>query len=173
MSTGFFIFYIGIMVVGILNIITSLFVETALHISKMDRDLGAQEEIERSVNLMVDLKELFKEIDLDSNEVLTFDEFSGHLKREKVQAYFMRLGLDTSDVKALFRALDVDKNGVVEIDEFVMGCIRLMGSARAVNVTTLIYEQRMVMDKLNNGIRCLDEHLDTIEVRVQMLLANH
>mmetsp|Transcript_73673 Transcript_73673/g.204879 ORF Transcript_73673/g.204879 Transcript_73673/m.204879 type:complete len:649 (+) Transcript_73673:54-2000(+) len=167
-----FVFYIATMLVGIMNIITGLFVESAMHISRMDRDLGAQEEIERSIGLMSDLKALFREIDTDGYDTISYEQFEQHLRLPTVQAYFVRLGLDITDAHELFRVLDADHDQTVEIDEFVMGCIRLMGSARTVNVVTLIFEQRVLITKLADGIRFLDERMKSVTADIHRLLCD-
>lgn len=52
----------------------------------------------------------------------------------------------------IFQLLD-DGSGIVSIDEFVMGFLRLKGNAKAVDLVTLMYENRK-MSKLVKRTLC-------------------
>merc|ERR1712187_142665 len=65
----------------------------------------------------------------------------------RVKAYFRTLGLDISTAYHLFRLLDLDNSGTVSRSEFLMGCLRMRGSAKGVDVATLMYENKRMMLK--------------------------
>lgn len=51
------------------------------------------------------------------------------------------LGLDVDDAWSFFKLLDLDDGGDVEIEEFLMGCLRLRGTARAIDIGKIIHDQ--------------------------------
>ena len=60
--------------------------------------------------------------------------FEEKINCPEVREYFESLGLDIWDAWSFFKLLDLDAGGEVEIDEFLMGCLRLRGAARAIDV---------------------------------------
>merc|ERR1719393_1018753 len=73
-----FALYIGVMVLGVLNIITGIFVQGASELAQLDRDLVTQQEMERNNLWMQELMKIFKELDQNSNGTITLDEFNQH-----------------------------------------------------------------------------------------------
>merc|ERR1740121_2840658 len=61
-----------------------------------------------------------------------------------MDALLASLDLEISDVDAFFNLLDYDGNGAVDIDEFTLGCMRLKGTARSLDVARL----QVVMDRV-------------------------
>mmetsp|Transcript_92157 Transcript_92157/g.173695 ORF Transcript_92157/g.173695 Transcript_92157/m.173695 type:complete len:131 (+) Transcript_92157:3-395(+) len=88
-------------------------------------------------NMVKEMVQLFLEMDEDDSGTLTWDEFQEHLRDEKVKAYFMALDLDMTSVKRIYHHLDHGGKGVVTLHEFVEGCIRLRGTAKMVDITSL------------------------------------
>merc|ERR1712039_663522 len=61
---------------------------------------------------------------------------------DEMRSYFEFLDIDAAEAQGLFDLLDADLSGDVSIEEFVNGCLRLKGEATAVDVVTLIHEQK-------------------------------
>jgi hypothetical protein len=137
-----FVFYIYFLAFGVLNVVTSIFVDSAYQVSQRDRDLVIQSELARNQVYANDIKSFFYEADKDSSGNLSWEEFEAHLQDERVKAYFASLELDVSQARALFMLLDVDETDEVGIDEFVGGCMRLKGDAKSIDVNMLLYENR-------------------------------
>merc|ERR1719321_1048174 len=72
--------------------------------------------------------------------------------------YFESVDLDVAEAKGLFKLLDRNGNGVVEAEEFVLGCLRLRGNAKAIDLATLMYENR-------RAFRRIEAHLRSIRTR--------
>mmetsp|Transcript_118861 Transcript_118861/g.222189 ORF Transcript_118861/g.222189 Transcript_118861/m.222189 type:complete len:91 (-) Transcript_118861:130-402(-) len=47
----------------------------------------------------------------------------------------------------LFKLLDIDGSGAVGIEEFVIGCMRLKGSAKSIDLATLMYENKRMVEQ--------------------------
>lgn len=144
-SAGVFCFYVCFTYLYIMNIITGVFVETAME--------EAQEISEG--NIVNELRDLFSLEDDNSDGRLTWSEFEGHLEQKQMRRTFQALDLDVREAENLFTLLDMDGSGWVSYDEFVTGCLRLRGTAKSIDVGTLMYECR----RTKLWVQAIHEHL--------------
>mmetsp|Transcript_131468 Transcript_131468/g.245945 ORF Transcript_131468/g.245945 Transcript_131468/m.245945 type:complete len:201 (+) Transcript_131468:2-604(+) len=99
-------------------------------------------------NYIERIQKLFKNLDDDRSGFITINELEAHLNDENVAAYFSSLDLDPRDAWTLFKLLDVDKGNMVDLEEFVVGCMRLKGDAKSIDVAKLTYETKWMMKRL-------------------------
>ena len=137
----FLALHISLMVLALLNIVTGIFVNDALEFAQLDRDLMARLEMDRRQLDMEKLGIIFATVEV-SNTGKIYDEFLVHMDSSEVKALFKVLGLDVSDVFSFFEALDVGGRGEVNLEEFVMGCLNLRGSAKTLDMATLIAREQ-------------------------------
>merc|ERR1719335_349068 len=52
------------------------------------------------------------------------------------------------EAEQLFVLLDPHKSGEVSIDDFVKGCVRMKGGAKSVDIQTLLFQNKAMMDDL-------------------------
>jgi len=66
-------------------------------------------------------------------------------------AYFASLQIDVGEAKSLYQLLDTDEDGSIAIEEFVLGCMRLKGMAKAVDIAMIMYEtkKQALLNKLH------------------------
>lgn len=148
--------YVLFVMFGVLNVLSAVFVEHAFDVR--DRDLLIQAETERTKDFMTDMSELFKEADSDRSGNLTWEEMQEYLKDERVSMYMSTHQLDVSDVAFMFKVLDADQTGEVALEEFVLGCFRLKGHARCLDVLRLsgsLHELRSQVDDLQRNTTTL------------------
>merc|ERR1712110_880612 len=84
------------------------------------------------------------------------------LEDEKVQAYFQALGLDINASWDIFRLLDRDQNRTVDIEEFAWGCLRLRGPARNVDVASIQYEVKQLLQKLTYFMAFVEAQFEAV-----------
>jgi len=160
-----FVLYVTFVLLGMLNILTAVFVESTNKIAEVDAELVVQEQIERDNSALNQMRVFFEEADLDGSGSITADEFEAKLSDEKCSAQLQLLDLDVWTVRGLFRLLDMDECGV-HIEELVYAMMRLRGSAKAVDVATLLYENKRIVNRLtlfmNFTEECFAEMQDTI-----------
>eukprot|EP00746_Dinoflagellata_sp_MGD_P154865 gnl/MRDRNA2_/MRDRNA2_85082_c0_seq1.p1 gnl/MRDRNA2_/MRDRNA2_85082_c0~~gnl/MRDRNA2_/MRDRNA2_85082_c0_seq1.p1 ORF type:complete len:657 (-),score=123.71 gnl/MRDRNA2_/MRDRNA2_85082_c0_seq1:18-1988(-) len=158
-----FVLYISFALFAVLNVVTGVFVESALASAQEDKDLVIQEEIAKRDSYVHEVRDLFKEADQDGSGELSWPELEKHLHDPRVQAYFKALELDASEARGLFNLLDTDDTGTVSSDEFVMGCMRLKGQAKSIDVATLMYENKRMASKWNGFMQFVEQSFDRLD----------
>jgi len=123
-------FYIGFGIFALMNIVTGVFVESALE--------SAQREKERF--LLHTVRALFQCTDEDHSGEISWSEFQAKLDHPAMHLYFKTIDLDIEEAEDLFRLIDIDDSGSIDPEEFVNGCIRLQGPAKAIDLATLMHE---------------------------------
>ncbi|CAL1125696.1 unnamed protein product [Cladocopium goreaui] len=71
--------------------------------------------------------------------------FEEKINTPEVRDYFESLRLDIWDAWTFFKMVDDDGGGTIPMDEFLMGCLRLRGQARAVDVGRIIHDQQWMI----------------------------
>merc|ERR1719428_2832781 len=79
---------------------------------------------------------------------LTLAEFEKHLQDDDVRAYFASLELEVSDAWTLFKLLDTEGLCEISIEDFVVGCLKLRGQARSIDLAIMMYEHKWMMNRL-------------------------
>jgi len=157
-----FLFYVALVAMAVLNVVTAVFVEYAMKMAADDRDLVIQDYIDKESKFSKDAAAVFQEADLDANGSITFDEFTQHLEDLRVQAFLRSMELDGIEAVRLFKLLDADGNGAIEIDEFVQGCMCLRGNAKTLDLAMLLWEQRKAMRRWMSFMSYVDVKLNEI-----------
>lgn len=140
-------FFQAVMLLAMMNIITGIFVNDAVEMMSLDRELHSQLEQEKAQMLVTDLEELFHQMDDTKSGVLTQHELSKLDENPKLKAVLDSVQLDVHDVKSFFDILDVDENGVLEIEEFVMGAMYLKGNANMLDMAIFMRDNKKMMRK--------------------------
>merc|ERR1712023_53373 len=109
-----FVVYVSVMVFGVLNVITGIFVESATARARNDRELAREEELTKSYDMMKHLMFLFKEVDENMSGSISFEEWQSFCEKPEAQACFSLLDIDISKTKDLFKLIDAD--GSMEVD---------------------------------------------------------
>ena len=103
-----FLLFLSICMFGVMNVITSVFVESAMQSSKYYKDLMVEEKLVNEQTCVKHIKEIFKQIDTDNSGNISNDEMLAFLENDvasDLQSYFATLDLSPSDTMTLFRLL--------------------------------------------------------------------
>lgn len=142
-----FCFFIIVCVFAIMNVVTAAFVEKATRTAQEDKDMYL-------ANHITDL--FFVHAELGDQQHITWEEFSAKLVTKEMQEYFRQINLDPSEARGIFELLDTDGSGSVDPEEIVHGCLRLRGSAKALELSLLMHE-------CNRMHQRIDAHQETVE----------
>jgi len=168
-STLFFLF-ISLVVFGLMNIVTSVFVESAMHATQHFQDLLVDAWMKDMEMFKYHLKRIFNEIDMDGGGTISFMEMRISLAEgSELPAYLESLGISSSDVWVLFRLLDEDRDGVIDIEEFCDGIMRLKGEAKSFDINCMIYENRAMLKNTAKFMQFVEERFGDIGLQLQQL----
>lgn len=126
-STLMISLYVAFVLFALMNIVTGVFLESALSNAKRDQDLFL-----KSVALKI-----FLQADKEVSGSVTWEEFEECLAHDEVRMYCDAFGFDAEEAKKLFVLLDPDRSGRVAVDDFILGTVRLRGPARAFDLAVI------------------------------------
>eukprot|EP00419_Tripos_fusus_P038479 CAMPEP_0172787750 /NCGR_PEP_ID=MMETSP1074-20121228/206606_1 /TAXON_ID=2916 /ORGANISM="Ceratium fusus, Strain PA161109" /LENGTH=633 /DNA_ID=CAMNT_0013624771 /DNA_START=18 /DNA_END=1919 /DNA_ORIENTATION=- len=130
----FFLLFITFAIFAVLNIVTGVFVDTAMSSnSRGDRQIMIHEELEGKKQYLQTLQNIFDEMDHDGGGTISLAEFEAGLNDEKVVAFFRALKLDVSDTRTFFKLFEKENEDQITLDEFLQGCYRLHGDSRSLD----------------------------------------
>lgn len=141
-----FIFYIGFFEIAIMNILTALFVESAMKLAQPDVEQLALERRKRDAHDMSELKRICANLDKDGDGEITWSEFNNLVENPRVKGHLATLGLDVRDAKNFFGIL-ASYEPIITLDAFVAGCVRLKGTATSIDLQSLACETKIMHRK--------------------------
>ncbi|CAJ1341465.1 unnamed protein product [Effrenium voratum] len=147
-----FVLYIAFAVLAMMNVVTGIFVESALQSTRADEEKEVRQQ----------LQELFRHVDAGHDGCISWEEFRQHLENPDMMRCFESLGFDISEAYGLFNLLDTDQSGNIECEELLEGCLRLRGPANAIDVATLQYSSKRVFEWWRGNMDCVQDSLSCI-----------
>jgi len=164
-----FLVFITISILGVTNVITAVFVESAMSSTMHYKELMVQENQRNKETISRHLRSIFGQMDLDGSGCISLEEMADFIQDEamQLQSYFEALDISFQDTRTLFQLLDLDDSGEVDIDEFCDGCMRLKGEARSFDINCVLYDLRRVLQKLGNFIQSANHEFETLHRDIQ------
>jgi len=135
-----FLSFVSFAILALLNVVTAVFVETAVQRSMSDREMRVQKEMDNKVEFAQSMQRVFEELDTNNSGAITLEEFEKQMEDENVLTFMSTLELDVDQVWMLLCLLDRDQNGAVDLEEFITGCISLKGGAKSLDMAILKYQ---------------------------------
>jgi len=166
-----FLMYICTMCFCVLNVITGVFVESAMSKARADNELAMQEEIIKKDDVMKQLMRIFKRIDDDMSGSIDYLEWESFTDKREAHALFASLGLDVSQTKDIFKLIDWDESGQIDTDEFVVGCMQLQGGAKVLDVETLMRNHKKMFNKFAHKIEEVETLIETNMAEMKIYLS--
>jgi len=172
-QTGFFnaalfIAYIGFVEIAVMNVLTGLFVESAMKLAQPDQESCAFEARRAENAQRLQLMQLCEDLDKNASGTLTKQEFSKSMENGTLKYFLATLGLDIRDFGRFFELLDFT-GGEIEIGLFVDACIKLKGAATNVDLQSLALKtvqlQRSQSRLEKNIMQRLEELIHAITTR--------
>merc|ERR1712019_305119 len=155
-------------VFGLMNILTGIFVANTKEVSRIDRDLVIRAQLNDRKSFANQLKNILRSVDKDGTGTISKEEMLEHLTSDEIDAYLKTLDVTVSDAQGVFKLLDVTGTGEVNIDEFVLSLMRFQGSARAVDVATLLYEGKRNEVRWHAYMDYIEEQFDVVKKRLHI-----
>jgi len=126
-----FIFYLLFSVLAIMNVITGIFLEQATERNRHEKEIW----------LLRNARSVFRIAENTKDGKITLADFLSKLShKDEFKQFFDAIDLDVQQAPILFELLDFSDDGYVSMDEFLRGCLRLRGSAKALDLLILSRE---------------------------------
>uniref|UniRef100_A0A0G4FGS1 EF-hand domain-containing protein n=1 Tax=Chromera velia CCMP2878 TaxID=1169474 RepID=A0A0G4FGS1_9ALVE len=148
-KTYLFIFWVCFATFGLLNVLTAIFVEHTIVTAQADeqaRKTQILQERKREAQMILSLME---EADENKDGNLSKAELLNMLENPDFVMKLLNLEISPEDAEALFSLLDVTGRGFVLRNEWMEGCLRLKGSAQAMDVVRV----EKMQQKLERQVR--------------------
>lgn len=142
--------YIVIGFFTILNVVTGVFVNTAIESASADKDIATLKQMQKRLEQMSSLQEVFQEMDKGDINAVSLADLEDALQQNKLGTFMESLGISTDDVFTLFMLIDANHNGLVDLDEFVSGCMQLRGPAKSLQVAKMSYENKLTRQAIKH-----------------------
>lgn len=142
-----FAFYVGLSSVGVLNVVTGIFVDSAVCTRTEDEVVESWTEDQKRT--AEEVRRIFKEADRDMSGSMTYRELENHLQNPWVKAYFSGMDIDASEAAIIFTLMDSDRDNEVTIDEFVDGTMKLKGHAKSIDILSVMYDNAKFQAKFS------------------------
>lgn len=144
-----FMLYVAFALLCMLNVITGVFVESALVTAKKDKD----------TYLVNNVRAIFEAHDKDRTGSLDWEEFQVAVESDEMRTVLRGLDIDVSEADGLFYLLDAEETGAISAEDFASGCARLRGGAKALDLAILMREFTRQGEELEQHCRSIDSRL--------------
>uniref|UniRef100_A0A7S4UQF2 EF-hand domain-containing protein n=1 Tax=Alexandrium monilatum TaxID=311494 RepID=A0A7S4UQF2_9DINO len=145
--------YIAFALLALMNVVTGVFVQTALQNAKDEEDAFLTDQI---INL-------FERCDVGKAVSITLDEINDRLHDPDMSGEWKAINVSPEEARYLFELLDIDRKGEIAFEEFLSGCLRLHGTAKSVDLLTVMQECRSEFRSWHGFLSKWEEHLQLCE----------
>jgi len=132
-----FLLYISFFLFVVTNTLTSIIIEATMARAIKDRSDVIADGLKKKYRYIEQFKELYSWLDKDNSGEVSLDEMERCLEDEKMLAFLDSLDIDASDVWQFFSTLSMDGSRSLDVETFVMGCMKLRGTARSLDLQCL------------------------------------
>jgi hypothetical protein len=131
-----YLLFVAFMHIALVNIITGIFVDTALQKLAPDREATALSHHKEKELAAEEMRSLWREVAERDDGYLSSDDFLRGLRGTKIPYQLEDMGLSIDNVTQFFGFLrkNSPEDGMVRISNFVHGCMRLKGSASSYDI---------------------------------------
>jgi len=143
-----FAVFIAFALLALMNVVTGVFVQTALQSAKDEEDAFLVDQV---------LK-LFNKSAAADNETITIDQIDEKFADPNTQREWRAINVQPTEAKYLFSLLDIEEAGEVSFQEFLCGCLRLHGASKSMDVLTVMQENRSMSRQLLRTFKRWDEY---------------
>eukprot|EP00927_Polykrikos_kofoidii_P003124 TRINITY_DN11234_c0_g1_i5.p1 TRINITY_DN11234_c0_g1~~TRINITY_DN11234_c0_g1_i5.p1 ORF type:complete len:609 (+),score=91.52 TRINITY_DN11234_c0_g1_i5:77-1903(+) len=129
-----------------LNIVTGVFVDSAIQKANADRSVRAQVANQQRETHFSVLGDLLQDADGDEDGFISLEEWLAVAESDRTLALFDCLDIKVSDTLSLFAILDTNGDGVVSIEELLLGFSKVKGLAQSMDMQAAL----LLIQEVNN-----------------------
>lgn len=157
-----FLVYVAFNSIAMLNVISGVFLETAMEIAREEKDIY----VVRNARLV------FTAVDYNKNGTITWEDFESALDHPNMLNFFEAVDIRPSEARTLFDLLDTSGDGRISADEFLQGCLRVRGPSKALDLLILSREVSHLFEKHLENSRILETNQMKIQCNRKAILQN-
>jgi len=124
--------YIAFALLALMNVVTGVFVQTALQSAKDEEDAFLVDQVIK----------LFDWSDRSQLGKISLSDIEDRLNDPAVAAEWRSINVQPAEAHYLFSLLDIEETGEISFQEFLSGCLRLHGHSKSMDVLTVMQEAR-------------------------------
>jgi voltage-gated sodium channel len=133
-----FVAFIAFAILALLNVVTGVFVQNAMSSARQEEDDFMAEQIIA----------LFQIADKEGGTDISWNDIEASVTDPRTAKEWSAIGVEAEDASYLFNLLDVNQSGEISFEEFMGGALRLNGPAKAIDLLTVMVENRRMEDKV-------------------------
>mmetsp|Transcript_9908 Transcript_9908/g.28743 ORF Transcript_9908/g.28743 Transcript_9908/m.28743 type:complete len:553 (+) Transcript_9908:74-1732(+) len=157
-TAALFLFVVGFTQIALLNIMTGVFVESALKCAQPDHNTLALEQRRAELTETAALRNILKQVDVDGTGTINWEEFHKVAGDPRISAVLEVMGLDIKDVGLLHDMLcRAGGTHEVNLDFLVNALMRMKGPAMGIDLQALIYKHDLVLERMDLLVQRWDE----------------
>merc|ERR1712032_1481846 len=137
-----FLMYVAFFMFVVTNTLTSLFIESTMRNADRDHVMLIQDELSRKNEYISRVRKMFTTIHEDLSGELTWEEFSTHLQTPEMVAFASSLDIEVVELTQFFAILSANGTQKVNLETFTIGCMKLRGNAKSMDLLGLIEQHR-------------------------------
>eukprot|EP00746_Dinoflagellata_sp_MGD_P020582 gnl/MRDRNA2_/MRDRNA2_147969_c1_seq1.p1 gnl/MRDRNA2_/MRDRNA2_147969_c1~~gnl/MRDRNA2_/MRDRNA2_147969_c1_seq1.p1 ORF type:complete len:489 (+),score=80.21 gnl/MRDRNA2_/MRDRNA2_147969_c1_seq1:173-1468(+) len=159
----FFFSYLALVSFAMIRVIAAIFLKDTLASAAKDNE-KVMAEVNKDPKYVTKIWTVFCEMDINGDGVISVEELALMLQDDRVRGYLKRVGVVPEEVKGLFELMD-DGDNAISFCEFIAGIMRLKNASKGVDLVTLLYENKKVLnrvldirnqvDDLRNDLTCV------------------
>jgi len=160
----YFVTFILLMPVGLMNLVTSCMVQNALEMSEQTKERRIFIENQRKLELVNRLKELFIQMDVDNSRTLKQAEIL-KAPQEVRDAIAEVIGSnDDAFISGTLRMLDTGGDGEIDLNEFCDGLARLgMNHGKPFELFFIAKYCDEILDKTRDLVKSSQKHVEAMQ----------
>jgi len=120
-----FLFYIIFVNLGMLNVVTGIFVDSALRAAKSDRQIIIEAKMMEQKVHEAHLNQLFREMDVEGTGLISVKQLKAYLRDKRVMALLNHIGIMYTNPQHIVSAFLPDQAGEISAKYFVDNCMEL------------------------------------------------
>merc|ERR1712032_1498834 len=106
---------------------------------------------------------MFEQMDGDASGEISYAEFCSYLEDPEMAAFAASFGIEATDLEQFFGILSANGQRLVDLETFVVGCVKLKGQARSVDMMDILITQRQLEAEQRLLAKRLEEKMDIVQ----------
>jgi len=166
---GLFLFYIAFTAFAVLNVLTGMFVDTAMKVAQSDDEsvgLELYNRVEIDEFRQWAEKEMGEPLTEGTHLPLTWSVLVQQKDSKVVKNLMNILEIQFEDCYRVFRLLDTDSVGEVDLEEFIRGCIHGREASSALDMINLTSEAKLSGHRQTVMMQYLQDRFDELHCQL-------